>query len=111
MARISGVNIPTAKRLVIALTYIHGIGPAVARSICTAVGVDPSLRGQGAGRALMAHAEAHAVAEGCHSAWLDTFQARGFYEAFGYQVFGTLEDYPPGQRRSFLRKRLIASAT
>ena len=44
MARISGVNIPTAKRLVIALTYIHGIGPAAARSICTAVGVDPSLR-------------------------------------------------------------------
>ncbi len=44
MARISGVNIPTAKRLVIALTYIHGIGPAAARSICAAVGVDPSLR-------------------------------------------------------------------
>jgi small subunit ribosomal protein S13 len=44
VARISGVNIPTAKRLVIALTYIHGIGPAVARSICTAVGVDPSVR-------------------------------------------------------------------
>lgn len=75
-----------------------------------ALWVDPSLRGQGAGRALMAHAEAHAVAEGCHSAWLDTFQARGFYEAFGYQVFGTLEDYPPGQSRSFLRKRLIAPA-
>ncbi|NBR79712.1 MAG: 30S ribosomal protein S13 [Alphaproteobacteria bacterium] len=26
MARIAGVNIPTAKRVVIALTYIHGIG-------------------------------------------------------------------------------------
>jgi len=44
VARISGVNIPTAKRLVIALTYIHGIGPAVAQSICVAVGVDPSVR-------------------------------------------------------------------
>ena len=28
MARIAGVNIPTNKRVVIALTYIHGIGPA-----------------------------------------------------------------------------------
>jgi small subunit ribosomal protein S13 len=44
VARISGVNIPTAKRLVVALTYIHGIGPSVARSICAAVGVDPSTR-------------------------------------------------------------------
>ena len=44
MARISGVNIPTAKRLIIALTYIHGIGPAIAAGICRAVGVDPSTR-------------------------------------------------------------------
>ena len=30
MARIAGVNIPTQKRVIIALTYIHGIGPAKA---------------------------------------------------------------------------------
>ena len=72
-----------------------------------ALWVDGSLRGRGAGRALMARAEAHAVAAGCHSAWLDTFQARGFYLSLGYQVFGTLEDYPLGQARSFLRKRLV----
>lgn len=71
-----------------------------------ALWVDPTVRGQGAGRALMARAESHAAAEGCHSAWLDTFQARGFYEALDYRVFGTLEDYPPGQTRAFLRKRL-----
>ena len=34
MARIAGVNIPTNKRVVISLTYIHGIGPAKAREIC-----------------------------------------------------------------------------
>ncbi|MFL5255060.1 MAG: GNAT family N-acetyltransferase [Rhodopila sp.] len=76
-----------------------------------AVWVHPDLRGQGAGRMLMAHAEHHAAAAGCHSAWLDTFQARGFYEAIGYSVFGTLEDYPAGQTRNFLRKRLSDDAT
>ena len=34
MARIAGVNIPTNKRVVISLPYIHGIGPAKAREIC-----------------------------------------------------------------------------
>jgi small subunit ribosomal protein S13 len=34
MARIAGVNIPTGKRVVIALTYIHGIGNAKAQQIC-----------------------------------------------------------------------------
>jgi small subunit ribosomal protein S13 len=33
MARIAGVNIPTNKRVIIALQYIHGIGPAFAREI------------------------------------------------------------------------------
>ncbi len=44
MARIAGVNIPTAKRVPIALTYITGIGPSSARSICDAVGIDGSRR-------------------------------------------------------------------
>ncbi len=44
MARIAGVNIPTAKRVPIALTYIHGIGQQVAAQICTAVGIDQSRR-------------------------------------------------------------------
>lgn len=39
MARIAGVNIPTNKRVEIALTYIHGIGPTTARSIVERVGV------------------------------------------------------------------------
>ena len=44
MARIAGVNIPTAKRVPIALTYIHGIGPAAAESICEATGIDRTRR-------------------------------------------------------------------
>lgn len=44
MARIAGVNIPTNKRIPIALTYIHGIGNAMAKEICEKVGVDPSRR-------------------------------------------------------------------
>ncbi len=39
MARIAGVNIPTHKRVVIALTYIHGIGNTTAKSICEAIGI------------------------------------------------------------------------
>lgn len=39
MARISGVNIPTNKRVHIALTYIHGIGHASAEQICDNVGI------------------------------------------------------------------------
>ncbi|MBT5108829.1 MAG: 30S ribosomal protein S13, partial [Rhodospirillaceae bacterium] len=34
MARIAGVNIPTQKRVIIALTYIHGIGSSKAMEIC-----------------------------------------------------------------------------
>ncbi|HSD35121.1 MAG TPA: 30S ribosomal protein S13 [Alphaproteobacteria bacterium] len=43
MARIAGVNIPTQKRVLIALTYIHGIGSTKAREICEKVGI-PSER-------------------------------------------------------------------
>lgn len=44
MARIAGVNIPTAKRVPIALTYIHGIGQHSASQICDAVGIDATRR-------------------------------------------------------------------
>ena len=44
MARIAGVNIPTNKRVVIALTYIHGIGDTKAREICGSVGVPAKRR-------------------------------------------------------------------
>ena len=44
MARIAGVNIPTNKRVHIALTYIHGIGQTTAKGICEAVGVTEERR-------------------------------------------------------------------
>ncbi len=43
MARIAGVNIPSNKRVEIALTYIHGIGRTTAKKICEAAGI-PSER-------------------------------------------------------------------
>ena len=44
MARIAGVNIPTNKRVPIALTYIHGIGETSAKQICESVGIDMTRR-------------------------------------------------------------------
>ncbi len=44
MARIAGVNIPTQKRVVIALQYIHGIGKAYAKEITEKVGLAPERR-------------------------------------------------------------------
>ena len=74
--------------------------------------VDGARRGGGWGKALLEGAEAVAVSRGCHGVWLDTFsfQAPGFYQKLGYEVFGTLDDYPPGHTRYFLRKRLHGGA-
>ncbi len=74
--------------------------------------VPEAARGQGLGRRLMAMAEAEAVARGCRGAWLDTFefQARGFYEGLGYQVFGEIPNYPTGYARYFLRKEFTPPA-
>jgi small subunit ribosomal protein S13 len=44
VARIAGVNIPTNKRVVVALQYIHGIGPTRARQIVDKVGIDEARR-------------------------------------------------------------------
>ena len=44
MARIAGVNLPTNKRVIIALQYIHGIGPKIAKEIVTKVNLPPERR-------------------------------------------------------------------
>ena len=44
MARIAGVNIPTNKRVEVALQYIHGVGPKTAKDIMTKVGIDEARR-------------------------------------------------------------------
>lgn len=44
MARIAGVNIPSNKRIVIALTYIYGVGPTISKKTLAEVGVDEDVR-------------------------------------------------------------------
>ena len=70
--------------------------------------VAQSLRGQGYGREIMLKAEQEAKKRNCGHAWLDTFsfQALGFYERLGYQIFGVLEDYPQEHKRYFLHKQI-----
>lgn len=72
------------------------------------VWVSQELRGSGLGRRLMDALEQEGRVRGCTCAHLDTFsyQARPFYEALGYDVFATLENYPPGHQRFYLRKEL-----
>ncbi|GBQ95805.1 30S ribosomal protein S13 [Asaia lannensis NBRC 102526] len=44
VARIAGVNIPTNKRVVIALSYIYGIGPSTAQAICSKLEIPEAKR-------------------------------------------------------------------
>ena len=44
MARLAGVDLPRNKRMVIALTYIYGIGPAISREILKKTGISEDLR-------------------------------------------------------------------
>jgi small subunit ribosomal protein S13 len=68
MARISGVDIPREKRLVISLTYIYGIGRSVSEQICEATGIDESTRVRDLTDSevnrLRAHIEEHLKVEG-----------------------------------------------
>ena len=72
--------------------------------------VSEPLRGQGYGGRLLDMAEAEARRHGCKHVQLDTltFQARPFYEARGYRVYGELEDFPAGTeyKRYYLTKLL-----
>lgn len=70
--------------------------------------VSSELRGHGYGSELLSAAESEARSDGCVGIYLDTFeyQARPFYEKHGYELFGTLEGYPPGYRHYQLAKHL-----
>jgi GNAT superfamily N-acetyltransferase len=70
--------------------------------------VDEDLRKQDYGTQLLAAAEDEARGYGCGNACVSTFsfQARPFYERFGYQVIATLDNYPPGHAHYILRKAL-----
>jgi len=76
-----------------------------------ALWVTPQMRHQGIGTKLLSHAEAEAMAKGCEGAFLDTFtfQDVALYTRAGYEIFGTLEHFPKGHSRHFLRKHLHAA--
>ncbi|EKE24980.1 MAG: hypothetical protein ACD_5C00338G0001, partial [uncultured bacterium] len=44
MVRIAGINLPDEKRIVIALTYVFGIGPSTSRKLLGLLDIDPSTR-------------------------------------------------------------------
>lgn len=70
--------------------------------------VDEHLRDESVGSLLMEKVESVGREEGCTHAHVSTFsfQAKTFYETLGYEIFATLEDYPPGHSRHFLKKAL-----
>jgi len=69
----------------------------------------PELRGTGFGSRLLQTVERAGVERGCRWAHLDTmsYQARPFYERHGYEAFATLDDYPEGGQRFFMKKQLV----
>ena len=72
--------------------------------------IQEEFRGHGYGAQLLKLAEDEARSRGAKNAYLDTFsfQAPDFYKKYGYQVFGELQDFPPGHQRYYLTKQLEA---
>lgn len=71
--------------------------------------VEESLRNKGNGTKLLTMVESEAVKFGCKYAHIDTysFEARPFYEKNGYTLFATLDNYPEGHSKYFLKKTLL----
>ena len=71
--------------------------------------VAETLRGLGYGTRLVQSAEIYAVSKGAIAATVEThsFQARPFYERLGYEVFSTLDGYPLGHAKYYLKKALV----
>ena len=70
--------------------------------------VDESMRGQGWGTKLMAAAVTEGKKRGCSFAYTNTFswQAPEFYKKLGYEIYGTLENFPEGNKLTYYRKGL-----
>jgi len=70
--------------------------------------VKDELRGLGYGHRILTLVEQEARQLGAKNAYMDTFsfQALDFYKQHGYQLFGELNDFPPGHQRYFLKKQL-----
>lgn len=89
------------------------IGGITAASYCwkilyiNVLWVDEQYRKHGYGSQLLAKVEQEARNIGCTLAHLDTFdfQAKDFYLKHGYEIFGELEDCPPGHTKYFMSKK------
>jgi GNAT superfamily N-acetyltransferase len=70
--------------------------------------IEESFRNKGNGAKLLKMIENEAVRYGCKHVDLDTFsfQAKPFYEKHGYTLFTTLDNYPEGHSKHFLKKDL-----
>lgn len=70
--------------------------------------IQEEYRGRGYGRRLLALAEEEAQKRGAKHVHLDTFsfQAPEFYERYGYEVFGELDEFPAGHQRIYMKKEL-----
>jgi GNAT superfamily N-acetyltransferase len=100
------ITIPDAQGAILGGLWAHSRWG----SFCISLLVVPeAMRGQGLGRRLIKAAEAEARRRDCYHIWLDTFafQARGFYEGCGFEVFGTLEGRAPAHPRYFMKKALL----
>jgi len=94
------------------------IGGLIGRTVASWLYVElfwlpETLRGTGVGTRVMMAAEAEAVRRGCIGAHLDTYdyQAPGFYQKLGFEVFGSIDDHPPGHTRFWMRKRFAKADT
>ena len=70
--------------------------------------LEPNYRGKGLGSALLEKVEQEARSIGVTLVHLNTFdfQAKDFYLKHGYEIFGTLDDCPPGHKRYYMKKKL-----
>jgi GNAT superfamily N-acetyltransferase len=71
--------------------------------------IEETMRNRGKGTKLLKMAEDEAMKIGCKYAHLDTysFEARPFYEKHGYALFATLDNYPEGYSKYFLKRKLV----
>jgi ribosomal protein S18 acetylase RimI-like enzyme len=71
--------------------------------------IEEAWRGQNIGSQILRSIESQAVARGCSQIHLTTydFQALGFYQKLGYEIVGTLENFPTPYTHYFLKKNLL----
>jgi GNAT superfamily N-acetyltransferase len=114
LEHLGNVDLGSSLRIILRNTTDKVVGGVIANCFggwlyISLLWVEKSLRNLGYGSRLMQLLEAEAIQIGCQYAHVDTysFEARPFYERLGYELFATLEDYPKGYCKYFLKKRLV----